>query len=116
MTETNGTNGTSTASSDPTVLQSKVKAWREAGGKVPDKKTAQGLLKKFVEITKAKEKAEADLEAAAKALSEHSVAMVDAFGDNQIEVGGRRYFAASREDRIFYRTMTPRTENVIVAD
>lgn len=105
-TETNGTNGTTAASKEPTAINKLMKEHNQAteNGKKPiDKKVAGALLADFKKLLAARDEAQAAFEKATEALSKHARPMVLAFGDKKIDVGGRIYFAASRGETVFYR-------------
>lgn len=102
--ETNG-NGSSngSATKGPSAIAKLLKQHSEAGGKAPSKAVAAELLGTFKKLLAERDKAQKAFDAATKAFAEHAPAMVMAFGDKKVSVGGRLYFPASRGETVFYR-------------
>lgn len=99
----NGTNGANETKT-PTRVQVLLKQHQETHkGKPLSGKPAQDLLKAFKAGIEAKDKAQKALDEATKAANANAEAMILAFGDKKLSVGGRIFFPSSRGDAVFYR-------------
>ncbi len=104
QTESTETNGTTTPAPEKVSAISKlVKAWRDKGSKLPEKKEQKVLIDSFRTLVAKRDEAQAALDKANAALAGHATKMVEGFGDYKIEIDGRKFFPASRGETVFYR-------------
>lgn len=112
MSDTTNTNGSAEAKK-PTRVAELLKAHKEAD-KRPTKDETKKLLTEFKKGLEARDAARAALKAAEEAMSKNAEAMVMAFGDKKIDVGGRLFFPSSRGDAVFYRELGSQDPDSII--